>query len=241
MPPPNYPPPQNEAGALLSPRQLNRWLDVNPQGGRLSRTRGFITMPAFGYSNAAQWKGYSDIIVAFNYEGPNNFSLKPFVRAVTPVYTLCVMWVDENMETHRYSLWRAANDVIFFPLEMYDGQLIGKNFRFEIWSTPVSAFSTVAMSFLTSVLGSFDYRYQDDFALVNADPEVTNFSAQGTGSAITMDNTVITMDDTNITMDETGQGSFTLPLVFPDDASPEPNLGLIPPQMAYQPDAESTL
>ena len=73
MPQPNYPPPSNEVGATTQPRQLQRWIDVNPQGGKLSRARYYIGLPVF--SQAVSWKGVSDIVAAFNFEAPNNFSI----------------------------------------------------------------------------------------------------------------------------------------------------------------------
>ena len=61
--------------ARVQPRQLNRWLDINAQNGALRRTQTFISLPTFTQA-ASSWNGYSDIVVAFNFEGDNNFSLK---------------------------------------------------------------------------------------------------------------------------------------------------------------------
>lgn len=69
---PLSPPPTNEYGAVTQPRQLERWLDVNPVT-QLTRTQAYITLPAFSIEYV--WLGYSDIIASFNFEGPNNFSL----------------------------------------------------------------------------------------------------------------------------------------------------------------------
>src|ERR1700748_2355871 len=106
MPPePIYPPPQNEPGALTQPRQLQRWLDTNIQGGALSRSREFITVPTF--SEPVVHIGESDIIVAFNFESPNNFSFVCSAEVITqngfstqipglnvqnPNYLLVMMW-----------------------------------------------------------------------------------------------------------------------------------------------------
>ena len=61
--------------ARVQPRQLNRWLDINAQNGALKRTQTFISLPTFTQA-ASSWNGYSDIVVAFNFEGDNNFALK---------------------------------------------------------------------------------------------------------------------------------------------------------------------
>jgi hypothetical protein len=43
MPQHNVPP--FETGAITKPRQLNRWLDKNPEGAGLQRVESFITLP----------------------------------------------------------------------------------------------------------------------------------------------------------------------------------------------------
>jgi hypothetical protein len=61
-------------------------------------------------------------------------------------------------------------------IPLYTGQLIKKNFRFEIWNTSqgVASFSS-AVNFYTSVLNPIDYRYAQDSALIGSDPVCTNF------------------------------------------------------------------
>lgn len=172
---PLVPPPASDTGAWSIPRTLQRWLDVNP-ATCLTRTQAFITLPAFNV--AVNWLGYSDIIAAFNYEGPNNFSLTGFNVEPTPMpnYMLCIMWIDENNGVHRYSLWRNVGEVIYFNLPVYSGQKIGKNFRFEIWSTNSSpAIQGAPVQVYTSVLGKSDYRWSSDFTLVSADIINTQF------------------------------------------------------------------
>jgi hypothetical protein len=78
MPEPLHPP--FAQGSTSIPRQLQRWLDINPQGGALTRCRYYITMPAF--SQATNWIGVSDIVVAFNFEAPKAFSIPCNVNAV---------------------------------------------------------------------------------------------------------------------------------------------------------------
>lgn len=173
----DFPHPPFVPTATTFPRLLWRWLDINAQGGPLGRVQSYITLPVFNVNY--NWLGYSDIVAAFNFEGPNNFSFKGILSEIpiNPNYTLCVMWVDADMSTHRYSLWRNPNDVIFFDITPYNGQLIGKNFRFEIWSVDGQAGAVQGniINFYTSKLGIIDYRYGTDFSLVNADPIVTNF------------------------------------------------------------------
>lgn len=164
------------ATATTQPRQLIRWLDINPQGGPLRRTQTFITLPAF--SAPFTWKGYSEIVAAFNFEAPNNFSFTSLVGELpaSPNYLLCVMWDDSLGNVHRYAFWRGVGEVIFFPLSLYAGQLVKKNFRLEIWSTPTSpAVQNTPFNIYTTVLGILDYRYGVDSSLQNADAIVTNF------------------------------------------------------------------
>lgn len=177
------PAPPFSAGALTVPRQLNRWLDVNPQGGALTRTRGFIQLPQFTVN--VTWLGYSDIVAAFNFEGPNNFSLQNSTAfPISPFYFLCIMWDDEEHNVHRYAMWKGVGEVIGFDVPLYSGQVIKKNFRFEVWSTSTSqmVISSIGIQFYTSVLGDQDYRWGNDFALVSTVGLVTNFNNINSGS-----------------------------------------------------------
>ena len=124
MPYPVTPPPSNDYGAFTTPRQLQRWLDVNPIG-KLTRTQGYITLPAF--STAVNWLGYSDIVASFNFEGPNNFTLYGFnvEPVVIPNYCLCISWRVQGV-MYRYSLWRGVGEVFYFSCLPYTGQKIGE-------------------------------------------------------------------------------------------------------------------
>ena len=176
MPKPLSPPDLTEMGALTFPRELQRWLDVNPVT-KLTRVAGYITLPVFNVN--VSWLGYSDIVAAFNYEGPNWFSLKEFSTVVplNPNYMLCIAYVKNGI-TYRYSLWRGVGEVIYFDIPLYTGQKIGKNFRFEVWSTNnTPLIQATSLTFYTSVLGSIDYRYGSDFTLVNSDAICTNFQS----------------------------------------------------------------
>lgn len=160
---------------MIQPKTLDRWLDINPQNGPLRRTETFITLPIF--NQAVTWKGYSEIVIAFNFEGPNAFSfLSLSSLPVSPNYLLCVMWKDEYNNVYRYALWQSALAVIYFGLPLYTGQVIRNNFRLEVWSTNSSpAINTTAINFYTSAAGGQDYRYGVDTALVLSDAAVTNF------------------------------------------------------------------
>ena len=165
MPPPLVPPPLNDIGALTIPRFLQRWLDINPVS-KLTRTSSYITLPTF--SVAVNWQGYSDIVASFNYEGPNNFTLKSMSAIpASPNFVPCIMWKDSLGNVHRYAMWLGVGEVFYFNVPLYTGQKIAKNFRFEIWSTNnTPALLTTEIQFLTSVLGKVDYRWGGDFTLV---------------------------------------------------------------------------
>ena len=176
MPPPLVPPPITDTGAWTCPRFLQRWLDINPVT-KLDRVGSFITLPSF--SQAVTWNGYSDIVASFNFEGPNNFSLKSLTTELplNPNYCLCIMWKDTSGNVYRYALWRGVGEVFYFNVPLYTGQLIKKNFRLEIWSTDSTpAVQTTSLQLYTSVLGNLDYRYAQDFQLVNNDAENTQFN-----------------------------------------------------------------
>jgi len=173
---PIVPPPANDTGAQTFPRTLQRWLDVNPLS-KLTRTSGYITLPVF--SQAVTWNGYSDIVATFNYEGPNNFSLQSISAALplNPNYVLCIMWKTTSGTVYRYALWLGVGEVFYFPVNLYTGQKIAKNFRFEIWSTnSTPAVQTTALTFYTSVLGGQDYRWAGDFVLVTTDGQNNSFN-----------------------------------------------------------------
>ena len=73
---PEQPHPPYVPGSMFIPRTLNRWLDINPQNGSLTRTQTFITLPAFTIpSKDQQVFSYSFLQAAWNFESPNAFSL----------------------------------------------------------------------------------------------------------------------------------------------------------------------
>lgn len=174
MPEPKHPP--FDSGSITIPRTLIRWLDVNSQGGPLTRTMTFVTLPVFNAN--VTWLGYSDIVTSFNCEAPNNFSIKSAVGNVgSPNFVLCISYRIGGVLT-RYRIWDADGSAMNSDIPMYAGQTILKNFRFEVWSTSQgNASQASAIQFYTSVAGQLDYRYGTDSALVGNDGQVTSFSS----------------------------------------------------------------
>ena len=176
MPFPLSPPPIADIGAWTWPRQLNKWLDVNPVS-KLTRTDTFITLPAFTQASNT-WNGFSDIVESFNFEGPNNFSLTGITGDIpkNPNYTLCISFQIGGTIT-RYVIWTATGSVLNQEIPQYVSQLILKNFRLEIWNTSQGVASqSAAINFYTSVLGLLDYKWAVDSALVNSDSPCIAFS-----------------------------------------------------------------
>lgn len=130
------------------------------------------------FNQTVTWKGYSEIICAFNFEGTNGFSITNLLSVLpsAPNYALCIMYTDTK-GVHRFLLWNAVGTVFYFPVALYKNQPIKKNFRLEVWSTNVPfVTNTIAVNFYTTVAGGVDYRYGLDSALVLNDPIVTLFS-----------------------------------------------------------------
>lgn len=169
-------------GAITIPRTLMRWLDVNYQGGPLTRTMTYITLPVFQAN--VEWNDYSDIVSAFNYESPNGFTLKAAQGLVDSAnYTLCISYRVGNTLT-RYIIWEAPGTVFNQDIPFYQGQPIKNNFRFEIWSTSNGNINqTSPVTFYTSVWGDEDYRYGTDTALISNDGQVTDFDVTNDGSS----------------------------------------------------------
>ena len=173
MPEQTYPP--FATGALTSPRQLQRWLDNNRQGGPLKRTESYIELPIF--SQAVTWLGYSDIIATWNFAADKNFVLKDIAELPTAGnYVLCVAYEEDGV-VYRYKLC-GPTGVFYASLTAYAGQLIKKNFRLEVWSVANATVSeATARKMWTSVRGSQDYRRGSDFELEDAGTVVTVFTA----------------------------------------------------------------
>jgi hypothetical protein len=173
MPDNTYPPFSSDVGGSISPRQLNRWIDVSPQGGSLKRTQSYIELPVF--NQAVDWKGYSEIIATYNFAGPNNFVLTDISDLpLNPNYVLCIAYQLAGV-VYRYKLC-GDGGVFYFTLTDYIKQPIKHNFRLEVWSVANANVSqATAVQLFTSVRGSFDYRFGSDFELVDNSGIVTDF------------------------------------------------------------------
>ena len=179
---PLVPPPVGDIGALTWPRRLQRWLDDNPIT-RLTRASTFIQLPIFN-QGVSTWNGYSDIVASFNFEGPNNISLKNIVPPTSPNYACCVAYITGTKVT-RYLLWDATSSVLPGTITPYIDQPILKNFRLEIWNTGQGAASEVnGVTIYTSKLAGMDYRYVQDGALAVTDGENVSFSCSRTNGEI---------------------------------------------------------
>jgi len=184
MPSPLVPPPLNDPGALTWPRMLQRWLDDNPVT-RLTRTSTYIQLPIFN-QGVSTWNGYSDIVAAFNFEGPNGFSLQNIVPPTNPNYTCCIAYVVNSTVVTRYLLWDATGSMLPGSITPYVNQPIKKNFRLEVWNTSQGiASETAGVTIYTSKLGNFDYRYASDGNLITPDAISTNFQDGINASVIT--------------------------------------------------------
>lgn len=182
--PPYYP------ASTTIPRQLVRWDDVNAQNGPLKRASLYLPLPIFA-PVTPNWVGVPDITVAFNFECQNNFTLAvgslvigalntylAGLTIVSPNYIACLMWKDQKGNVHRYQLWSGVGEVVPLSFPLYNGQIIKKNFRIEIWSIGAGNVSeSVGQLLTTSVLQGIDYRYASDAPLSSNDGEVTNFAA----------------------------------------------------------------
>jgi hypothetical protein len=152
MPSPSNPP--FEAGALLQPRQLQRWLDCN-KVNKLTRAETYLELPAF--SIITSWRGYSEIIGVFNFASERNFTFKNLEAPLNPNYVACVAWLDDSGNMVRYSLWRHDDDVFYFPLAPYTKQKVKHNFRIEIWSVRLTDYSTItSLTFAGCSLATFN-------------------------------------------------------------------------------------
>ena len=162
---------------VTQPRQLVRWLDVNSQNGPLGRCQTYITIPAFNVANT--WNGYSDIVCAFNYTAPNNFSFTQVRGFAVPLglpFLLCVSYVDSMDNVVRYALNSNKNAVMFFDTVPYTNQMILKNFRIEVWSCNATAVMVFPVTLYTSVMQNVDTRLGVDLALVGVGNEDLMFS-----------------------------------------------------------------
>lgn len=187
--------------AIQQPRTLFRWLDINPLGGPLGRVQTYITIPAVNIQ--FNWRFISDIVAAFDFSGPNNFSLVGIKIPSNFPCTLCISY-QINGVVYRYSLFRYPvsaivgqsseyGEIFYGVIIPYVHQTILKNFRIEFWAVGPSLIVsnptplvTPAITIYTSVLGIVDYRYGQDGQLVSPNPIITSFYSVNTGTPYTL-------------------------------------------------------
>lgn len=175
------------SGATTIPRQLQRWLDINPQNGRLKRTETFIQVPVFDIDHV--WNGYSEIVGEYHFTSPNQLSLKlSNIANILPTgtnYTLCVSYISGVGTVARYSLVRGLGDLFYFNLPEYDGERLINDFVIEVWNTSqVACSSTTVTTIYTSVAGNLDYRYGIDGPLALPTPICMGQQPPGTQSLV---------------------------------------------------------
>lgn len=97
----------------------------------LSKCLNYIHIPQFNMENIS-WLGASSIQLKFNYHLPTSFTLP--VKFVVPENTsFCpVIRYDVGGIPIRYKLWNNVGELLY--VELYDGQLIYKDFYIEIWN-----------------------------------------------------------------------------------------------------------
>lgn len=94
-----------------------------------------------------------------------------------PNYTLTAMYVDASGNVVRYTLIDSGVELPVATIP-YNGQIIKKNFRLEVWNTTNgNVTQTVPLSLITSILGNVDYRYGSDFQLVGNNGSVVDFQS----------------------------------------------------------------
>lgn len=198
MPESNHPP---YGISTIQPRTLNRWLDVNSQNGPLKRCRGFIRFSNSAYpAYHINWNGNNSIKYAqFNFQATRNFSIiiDDYFRAFVASFSqhkasaFLVNVIDDPSSdinfVVRYRLTDEGYDTVgAIP---YVGQpILGKYFQIEYWSAGVIGIDgtvdydlSVVYTLNTSILGTLDYRFSDDFRIHSAEPELIlygDYSAQ---------------------------------------------------------------
>lgn len=158
------------------PRQLNRWLDVNPQGGPLQRTMAYLDTPTFNVTPEA-WHGYSEIVETFNYASTRAFILTDL--GVSPLSVNYVLFIayEQGGVVYRYRL-AGSDGTFYFQIVDYTNQPIKNNFRFEVWSISAAPVTeTAGWRMLTSAQGNQDYRYGADFSIASVQSTVLDFQS----------------------------------------------------------------
>jgi hypothetical protein len=163
------------------PRMLQRWMDVNPQNGALQRTRQYITLPTFSLDIEAY--RFNTLVAEYLFAAPHNFSLKSSTEFPEyPEFTLCVSSIHNGV-VKRYKLFAAFHESLSFDIPLYNGEMIQKNFKLEIWSAQAfTIVSEAAIVLYTSVLNNVDYRYGSDGSLAGDNGQCLDLGADSDGA-----------------------------------------------------------
>lgn len=158
---------------------MNRWLNINKVSA-LARAGTYVQIPTFNV--AVTWLGYSDIVATFNVSSPNSFTFQLDDLPVNPNYVLCIAWADSSGNVRRYKLWDHDEAVIYdTAIPQYAGQVIRKNFRWEVWSVNNATASEIGTHQLTtSVRQAVDDIEADDVLLAGNGAENSSFNSAAT-------------------------------------------------------------
>lgn len=140
----------------------------------LSPQRETLTLPAFSV-DPAEWTGASTILRRFPFQNTYYFSIRTPVVEFGSNFVLAVSWVADGI-TYRYKFWDAG--VLYYPV--YDGERIGLNAVFEIWSVETTGGAVLLADevFQLSILLFADYCVRScgnpagNLTLVMEDPDL---------------------------------------------------------------------
>jgi hypothetical protein len=127
----------------MSDTQQVDWITRRP-ATRVEPRRGYITIPAFSYSDVDVALEASYIRVQFCFSTPNNFTINTIPTVSGGNYAACIRYrVGDTI--YRYKLWDVS-DTVIPHVSQYAGQVIKKNFVIEIWTVPGAATVSQASS-----------------------------------------------------------------------------------------------
>ena len=134
--------------------------------------KGYFELPAFSYENPP-WAGASEIVAQYNYSADRNFYIvTPPTKPTGVNYGLCVKF-RVGTTVYRYKLWEDRNFV--YGRNVYNGEIIGKNFCLEVWSLNGEATSSQATAIQTlSSIRQYpdDVRDMSNFAIAESEEAV---------------------------------------------------------------------
>lgn len=92
----------------------------------------FVALPVFSYEGIP-WKGASEIVTQFNYTATKNFTIRELPTPPANVNFCLVIRYRVGLTSYRYKLWAGVEEVL--NENLYNGEVIKKNFVLEIWTT----------------------------------------------------------------------------------------------------------